>query len=87
MLINEKGFVSMIYAYQSFLCRFQWVQNDNHPTWIVSSQSTQTGEQQVFSSLEGFIQFLQAEFGTCNDGEGLAVEFSPQDKNSQSPQE
>jgi hypothetical protein len=50
--------------YNSFLLRFRSFQNDGSPTWIVSLQNAQTGEQLYFSSLNGFIQYLQANFSS-----------------------
>ena len=51
--------------YASFMLRLQWTQNDDCPTWIVSMQSTKTGELRWFPSLEALIQFLRDEFGGC----------------------
>ena len=49
--------------YASFMLRLQWMENDDHPAWVVSMQSTKTGELRWFSNLDGLIQFLQKEFG------------------------
>lgn len=51
--------------YASFLLRLQSAQEDDHPTWLTSIQSTKTGELHWFPSLDAFIQFLQTEFGEC----------------------
>jgi hypothetical protein len=53
--------------YNSFMFRFRWVQNDDHPTWIVSVQNTRTGQQLWFSNLDGLIKFLQDQFGSGKD--------------------
>jgi hypothetical protein len=39
------------------------VRTDDLQTWVVSVQDTHTGQQQIFSNVDGLIQFLQAEFG------------------------
>lgn len=51
--------------YASFMLRLQWTQNDDRPTWLVSMQSTKTGELRWFPSLEALIQFLRDEYGSC----------------------
>jgi hypothetical protein len=51
--------------YSSFLLRFRRVQNDDSPTWVVTVQNTKTSQQLWFSSLDGLIQYLQAEFGSA----------------------
>lgn len=51
--------------YASFMLRLQWTQNDDHPTWLVSMQSTKTGELRWFPNLEALVQFLRDEFGGC----------------------
>lgn len=48
--------------YCSFMLRMKQVRTDDSPTWVVSIQDTYTGQQQIFSSVGGLIQFLQAEF-------------------------
>ncbi len=50
--------------YCSFMIRLKQVRTDELPTWVVSMQDTQTGQQQIFSNVDGLIQFLQAEFGS-----------------------
>jgi hypothetical protein len=52
--------------YCSFLLRLKQVQTEDLHTWVVSVQNTHTGQQQIFSNLDGLIQFLQAEFGDSN---------------------
>jgi hypothetical protein len=51
--------------YASFMLRLQWTQNDDCPTWIVSMQSTKTGELRWFPNLDALILFLRDEFGGC----------------------
>lgn len=48
--------------YASYLLRFQLAENNDHPTWVVTIQSTRTGERRQFPSLAGLILFLQDEF-------------------------
>ena len=57
--------------YCSYLLRLRWVQNDDRPTWIVTVQNTQTSQQLWFSSLDGLIQYLQAEFGNAAQRESI----------------
>jgi hypothetical protein len=57
--------------YASFMMRFQWMKNDQQPTWIVSMQSTKTGGLRWFASLEALITFLREEFGEY-DGADVA---------------
>lgn len=52
--------------YASFMLRLQLTQNDDSPLWIVSMESTKTGELRWFPNLEGAIQFLRDEYGNCN---------------------
>jgi hypothetical protein len=52
--------------YVSFLIRLQVAQNDNHPTWLASLQSTKTGELRWFPNVDGLIQYFQDEFGDCD---------------------
>ena len=49
--------------YASFMLRLQQAQNDNRPTWLVSIQSTKTGNLRRFPSLDALITFLRDEFG------------------------
>jgi hypothetical protein len=35
-------------------------------TWIVALRNVRTGRQQIFSNLDGLIQFLQSEFGSVD---------------------
>jgi len=39
------------------------VQTEDVRTWIVVLRNVHTGQQQLFSNLNGLIQFLQTEFG------------------------
>ena len=51
--------------YASYLFRFWQVQNGKRATWVVSIQSTTTGEQRRFPSVDALLEFLRAEFGGC----------------------
>jgi hypothetical protein len=55
--------------YAAFMIRFQWMKNDKQPTWIVSMQSTKTGELRWYPSLEALITFLREEFGEYDGGD------------------
>lgn len=59
------------FRYVSFLLRLQWTQSDNHPTWVISMQSTKTGELHRFLNLDALIQFLQDEFGGYEELKGV----------------
>ena len=50
--------------YHSYMLRLKQLQADGIQTWVVSMQNTQTGHQQVFSSINGLLEFLQTEFGS-----------------------
>lgn len=50
------------HTYASYMLRLQWAKNNTEPTWIVSMQSTKTGEMRWFPSLEALIAFLHEEF-------------------------
>jgi hypothetical protein len=64
-------------------------------TWVISMQNVHTGRQQIFSNLDGLIQFLQTEFGdapvqtdTRESGTQDAQEFPTWERdNSSSDQE
>jgi hypothetical protein len=49
--------------YCSFLLRLKQIRTDDLQTWVVSVHNTHTGRQQIFSNVDGLIQFLLAEFG------------------------
>jgi hypothetical protein len=49
----------------SYLLRCWRVQDYRQYSWVVCAQSTATGEQRMFPSIEALLQFLQAEFGEC----------------------
>lgn len=59
--------------YCSFMLRLKQVRTDDLPTWVVSIQDTYSGQQQIFSNVDGLIQFLQAEFGSSPDLGGTAA--------------
>ncbi len=60
--------------YASFMLRFQWMKNDQQPTWIVSMQKTGTGELRWFPNLEALIAFLREEFDASEGGKETACE-------------
>jgi hypothetical protein len=62
--------------YASFLIRFHWTHNGDKPTWVVSIQSTKTGEQRWFPNLEALIDYLQTEYG--DEAAGTIVAFNPE---------
>ncbi len=49
--------------YKSFLLRLRRMQNDSNPTWVVSLQNLQTGQQVYFPQLDQLIHFLETETG------------------------
>lgn len=49
--------------YCSFFLRLKPLQTADLQTWVISMQNVHTGRQQIFSNLDGLIQFLQTEFG------------------------
>ena len=49
--------------YCSFFLRLKQLQTADLQTWVISMQDVHTGRQQIFSNLDGLIQFLQTEFG------------------------
>ncbi len=53
--------------YKSFLLRLRRMQNDSNPTWVVSLQNLQTGQQVFFSQVDQLIHFLETETGRDND--------------------
>jgi len=60
--------------YASFMLRLQWTQNNDCPTWVVSMQSTKTGELRWFPNLDALFQFLQGEFGnSAQTKESLSI--------------
>lgn len=52
-------------TYASYLLRLQRVQADVGCAWIISTQSTATGELRQFANLEALLCFLREEFGGC----------------------
>jgi hypothetical protein len=53
--------------YASFMLRLQWMQNDDHPAWVASTQSTTTGELRWFPNLDALVQFIRDEFDDRED--------------------
>lgn len=55
-------------SYVSYLLRLRQMRNDTETLWVASVQSTATGEQLSFSSVQALVRFLQTEYGerqTC----------------------
>jgi hypothetical protein len=46
----------------SFFLRLKQLQTADLQTWVISVQDIHTGHQQIFSNLDGLIQFLRTEF-------------------------
>ncbi len=53
------------YDYASFLLRLWRAQDYGRPIWRASLESTQTGQRQNFTELEGLITFLKSQFESC----------------------
>jgi hypothetical protein len=51
-------------GYASYVLRLRNMQNDCQATWLASLQSTATGEQRSFPSVEALATYLLAEFGS-----------------------
>ena len=49
--------------YAAYLLRLREVQDGDRVAWIATVQSTATGEQRSFASMNAFVAFLQAEYG------------------------
>jgi hypothetical protein len=58
-----------------------WAQDQDHPTWLVSMQSTKTGELRWFPSLEALIQYLREEFGNCEPSQKAEIAALPEKDN------
>ncbi len=67
VLIKREIQVKPHKRYASYMLRLQWTYNDDQPTWLVSMQSTETGELCWFPNLDALVQFLGDEFGNCRD--------------------
>ena len=52
-------------GYASYLLRLRQVRNGEQLTWVASTQSTVTGEQRSFPSVEALLEFLQTTYGEC----------------------
>jgi hypothetical protein len=57
--------------YCSFFVSMKQVQTEDFRTWIVAVRDVRTGHQQIFSNLDGLIQFLQTEFGNTAEHKEL----------------
>ena len=76
--VNDEGVNTLTpeICYASYMLRLQRVRSEDHPTWIVSMQSTKTGELRRFPNLEGLITFLKEEFDS-----GVGPMPEPDEKN------
>ncbi len=54
-------------GYASYMLRLRHVRSDDRAIWVASVQSTATGEQRSFSSVDALVAFLQAEFGRSQE--------------------
>jgi hypothetical protein len=65
-------------GYASYLLRLRRVQNESQATWVASVQSTATGEQRSFPSIEALATFLLANYhcrvGLSDENSGSAGE-------------
>ncbi len=59
--------------YCSFLLSLKQVETEDVWTWIVALRNVHTGNQQIFSNLNGLIEFLQAEFGNGAELQDLST--------------
>ncbi len=50
-------------SYASYLIRMRSVQKQDRHVWVVSMQSTATGELRAFPNVEALVVFLLTEFG------------------------
>jgi hypothetical protein len=72
--------------YNSYMLRLQWVKNNKEPMWIVSMQSTSTGELRWFPSLDAMITFLREEFDVGEEIGDKLLEQRPYDNERLSPE-
>jgi hypothetical protein len=68
--------------YYSFLLSLKQVQTNDLQTWIVALRNVHTGNQQIFSNVDGLIRFLQTEFG--RDEEQMDTALQNKTKNQSS---
>jgi hypothetical protein len=54
-------------SYASYLLRLRRVQSDAGHSWLTSLQSTATGAEQWFVDVNALVEFLQSEFGNCQE--------------------
>jgi hypothetical protein len=61
LLVETQGVTHLTLTdrYAAYMLRMQRTKNDQQPTWIVSMQSTKTGDQRWFPSLEALVAFLR----------------------------
>ncbi len=60
--------MSTDHIYSSFLLRLQPAQDADRPTWLVSLQSTKTGQLRWFPNLDALLEHLRSEFGSQPEG-------------------
>jgi hypothetical protein len=53
------------------MLRFQQVNTEAKQSWVVSTQSTKSGELRYYSNLDELIQFLQMEFENLEKEQSL----------------
>jgi hypothetical protein len=69
------------------MLRLQLVQSNRQPFWVVSIQSTRTGELRWFSNLDALVQHLYTEYGHAQDGVKAAPNTGTQKEEEQSIRE
>lgn len=62
--------------YASFMLRLQWLQNDDHPAWVASMQSSATNELRWFPNVDALVQFIRDEFDDREDARETADPIS-----------
>ncbi len=59
------------FRYASYMLRFQQVNTEAKQSWVVSTQSTKSGELRYYPNLDELIQFLQIEFENLEKEQSL----------------
>ena len=70
--------------YASYLLRLWQVQDDEQAAWVASVQSTATGEQRSFGSIEALLDFVRAQYGESG-ATGDSAPHRPTDLKARSP--
>jgi hypothetical protein len=68
--------------YYSFLLSLKQVQTNDLQTWIVALRNVHTGNQQIFSNVDGLIRFLQTEFGRDEEQKESALQNNTKKQSS-----